>query len=60
MTLLLSVLTTMTAWADTETVSYIDVDGTTKTADAFPLGDRGFSLGGDGQETWYYVDIVIT
>ena len=60
MTLLLSVLTTMTAWADTETVSYIDVDGTTKTADAFPLGDWGFSLGGDGQETWYYVDNDIT
>ncbi len=30
--LLLSVLTTMTAWADTETVSYIDADGNAQTA----------------------------
>ena len=53
-TMLLMLLTTMTAWADV--VTYIDMDGQSYYAEAFPLGDWESSLGAG----WYYVDNDIT
>ena len=55
-TLLMMLLTTMTAWADTETVSYIDENGETQTVTATVL---------TGSETaiyngWYVVSSNIT
>ena len=58
-TMFLMLLTTATAWADV--VTYIGANGQPTIAEeVFPLDGLGFSLGQEGQETWYYVDNDIT
>ena len=51
LTLLIMLLTTATAWADTETVSYIDADGHEQTVDATVLDGNGNTL----NQGWYVV-----
>ena len=60
LTLLALVMTCATAWADTETVSYIDADGNTQTVTATILTGSEDYLGTSGQTTWYVVNSNIS
>ena len=53
--LLILLLTATTAWADTETVSYIDADGNSPSVTATVLTGSEGILGSNGTTTWYVV-----
>ncbi|MBR6852948.1 MAG: leucine-rich repeat protein [Prevotella sp.] len=57
--LLAMVLTTTTAWAETETVTFIGANGELQTIEDYTVLTEYYAdatLGSDGEETWYYVD----
>ena len=57
MTLLLCVLTTASAWADTVTANYMNADGTTGSHSATVINQSNMptKLGTNGTESWYVV-----
>lgn len=60
MTLLLAVLTTVTAWAETVSTYYIDENGTRQNVTATVLTGSEATLGSNGQTTWYVVNSNIS
>ena len=60
MTLLLAVLTTMTAFAETVSTYYIDENGTRQNVTATVLTGSEATLGSNGQTTWYVVNSNIS
>ena len=62
MTLLVMLLTTMTAWAETVTASYIKADGTTSSHSATVInqGNMPTEIGSDFTESWFVVTENVT
>ena len=60
MTLAAVMLTATTAWADTETISYIDANGQTQSVTATVLDGTESNLGSNDATTWYVVNSDIS
>ena len=60
--LLAMLLTTTTAWAEKEAVTFIGANGELQTIEDYTVLTKSvanYILGSDGEETWYYVDNIL-